>query len=179
TNAAVIDAEADALERHRPPHLVVDPVMGATSSAPLLEEDALHALHTPLLPLTAVNTPHLPAAELLLGCRIADLDSSAAAATALRALGAAAVLLKGGHLPGSGDVVDILVDAQGEQRTAHPRLQGEAHGTGCTLASAVAANLARGLPLREACRQATDYVHAALRAGSRPGRGDVLVLDHF
>jgi len=178
-NAAVIEAVADALERHRPPHLVVDPVMVATSGARLLEEDALHALRTRLLPLATAITPNLPEAELLLGRRIADLDAMAGAATALRALGAAAVLLKGGHLPGSGDVVDILVDAQGEQRTAHPRLQGEAHGTGCTLASAVAANLARGLPLREACRQATDYVHAALRAGPRPGRGDVLVLDHF
>ncbi|ADV26876.1 phosphomethylpyrimidine kinase [Pseudoxanthomonas suwonensis 11-1] len=177
--AGVIEAVARALERHRPPHLVVDPVMVATSGARLLEADALEALRTRLLPLATVITPNLPEAELLLGRPITDLDAMAEAAHALRTLGARAVLLKGGHLPGSGDVVDILVDAEGEQRTAHPRLQGEAHGTGCTLASAVAANLARGLSLRQACSDATDYVHAALRAGSRPGRGDVLVLDHF
>ncbi|WP_447731151.1 bifunctional hydroxymethylpyrimidine kinase/phosphomethylpyrimidine kinase [Pseudoxanthomonas suwonensis] len=178
-SAAVIEAVARSLERHRPRHVVVDPVMVATSGARLLEEDALHALRTRLLPLATVITPNLPEAELLLGRKIEDLQAMAQAADALRELGAAAVLLKGGHLPGGGDVVDILVDADGEQRTAHPRLQGEAHGTGCTLASAVAANLARGLALREACRHATDYVHEALRAGSRPGRGDVLVLDHF
>src|SRR5690606_22889293 len=140
-SAAVIEAVARSLERHRPRHVVVDPVMVATSGARLLEEDALHALRPRLLPLATVITPNLPEAELLLGRKIEDLQAMAQAADALRELGAAAVLLKGGHLPGGGDVVDILVDADGEQRTAHPRLQGEAHGTGCTLASAVAANL--------------------------------------
>ena len=178
-NATVIEAVARAIERHRPEHVVVDPVMVATSGARLLEADALQAMRTRLMPLATVITPNLPEAELLLGRRIENLEAMSASASALRALGAAAVLLKGGHLPGADDVVDVLADAQGEQRTAHPRLRGEAHGTGCTLASAVAANLARGLSLREACAHATDYVHAALRAASRPGRGDVLVLDHF
>ena len=117
--------------------------------------------------------------ELLLGWRIDSLAAMSQAATALRALGAPAVLLKGGHLAGPGEVVDILADADGEQRSAHPRLRLEAHGTGCTLASAVAANLARGLALRAACTAAADYVHAALRGGYRPGRGEVEVLDHF
>jgi hydroxymethylpyrimidine/phosphomethylpyrimidine kinase len=175
----VIDTVARALERHRPAHVVVDPVMVATSGARLLEEDALQALRARLLPLATVITPNLPEAELLLGCRIDDLGAMSAAASALRALGAPAVLLKGGHLAGPGEVVDILADAEGEQRTAHPRLRLDAHGTGCTLASAIAANLARGLALREACTAATDYVHAALRAGIRPGRGEVVVLDHF
>ncbi|KAF1692473.1 bifunctional hydroxymethylpyrimidine kinase/phosphomethylpyrimidine kinase [Pseudoxanthomonas koreensis] len=178
-SADVIEAVARALERHRPAHVVVDPVMVATSGARLLQEDALHALRTRLLPLATVLTPNLPEAELLLGWKIDDLAAMSAAAAALRALGAPAVLLKGGHLAGPGEVVDILADAEGEQRTAHPRLRLEAHGTGCTLASAIAANLARGLPLREACAAATGYVHAALLGGYRPGRGEVVVLDHF
>ncbi|KAF1693832.1 bifunctional hydroxymethylpyrimidine kinase/phosphomethylpyrimidine kinase [Pseudoxanthomonas daejeonensis] len=178
-SATVIDTVARALERHRPAHVVVDPVMVATSGARLLEADALDALRQRLLPLATVVTPNLPEAELLLGWRIDDLDAMSQAASALRALGAPAVLLKGGHLAGPGEVVDILADAQGEQRTAHPRLRVDAHGTGCTLASAVAANLARGLSLRDACTAAADYVHAALRSGYRPGLGEVLVLDHF
>ena len=109
----------------------------------------------------------------------AAIASWAAQIAALRALGAPAVLLKGGHLADGGAVVDILVDDQGEQRTTHPRLDLDAHGTGCTLASAVAANLARGLPLRAACAAAADYVHAALAGGYRPGRSAVVVLDHF
>ena len=178
-SAAVIDTVARALERHRPPHVVVDPVMVATSGARLLEADALDALRSRLLPLATVITPNLPEAELLLGHRIDDIEAMSQAAAALHALGAPAVLLKGGHLAGSGEVIDILVDGQGQQRTSHPRLGVDAHGTGCTLASAVAANLARGLPLRAACAAAADYVHAALASGYRPGRGEVVVLDHF
>ena len=178
-STAVIETVARALERHRPAQVVVDPVMIATSGARLLAEDALDALRTRLLPLATVITPNLPEAELLLGWRSDSLAAMSQAATALRALGAPAVLLKGGHLAGPGEVVDILADADGEQRTAHPRLRLEAHGTGCTLASAVAANLARGLALRAACTAAADYVHAALRGGYRPGRGEVDVLDHF
>ena len=178
-SAAVIETVARALERHRPPHVVVDPVMVATSGARLLQADALDALRTRLLPLATVITPNLPEAELLLGQRIDDAAAMAEAAAALRALGAPAVLLKGGHLAGGDAVIDILVDGQGEQRTAHRRLDVDAHGTGCTLASAVAANLARGLPLRAACTAAADYVHAALAGGYRPGRGEVVVLDHF
>ena len=178
-SAGVIETVARVLERHRPPHVVVDPVMIATSGARLLEEDALDALRTRLLPLATVITPNLPEAELLLGWKIGDLEAMSQAARALRSLGAPAALLKGGHLAGSGEVVDILADDEGEQRTAHPRLPLDAHGTGCTLASAVAANLARGMPLRAACAAATGYVHAALRGGYRPGRGEVVVLDHF
>ncbi|WP_374013480.1 bifunctional hydroxymethylpyrimidine kinase/phosphomethylpyrimidine kinase [Pseudoxanthomonas koreensis] len=178
-SAPVIETVARALQRHRPAQVVVDPVMVATSGARLLAEDALDALRTRLLPLATVLTPNLPEAELLLGTPITDLDGMTSAAAALRALGAPAVLLKGGHLPGTGEVVDILADAGGEQRSAHPRLRLDAHGTGCTLASAVAANLARGLHLRAACAAAVEYVHAALRGGYRPGRGEVVVLDHF
>jgi len=104
-----------------------------------------------------------------------------AAAADLLAAGARAVLLKGGHLEdGADEVVDLLAEQGGElHEFAHPRLPRDAHGTGCTLASAVAANLCRGMTVPGACAAATDYVHRALLAGYPPGRSDVLVLDHF
>ncbi|KRB08770.1 bifunctional hydroxymethylpyrimidine kinase/phosphomethylpyrimidine kinase [Lysobacter sp. Root690] len=180
--ADVIEAVADALEHYRPAHIVLDPVMVATSGARLLEPSALDALRTRLLPLASVITPNLPEAELLLGRAIADRAAMHGALDGLFALGARAVLLKGGHLPDSGDVADVvdLFAIPGEVREiAHPRLQLDAHGTGCTLASAVAANLCLGRTLADSCVAAADYVHDALRLGYRPGRSEVLVLDHF
>ncbi|QNP40329.1 bifunctional hydroxymethylpyrimidine kinase/phosphomethylpyrimidine kinase [Lysobacter solisilvae (ex Woo and Kim 2020)] len=177
--AEVIHAVADALERHAPRHVVLDPVMVATSGARLLEPAALDALRQRLLPLATVVTPNLPEAELLLGTPIATHDAMREASAALLRTGVRAVLLKGGHLADDGDVVDLLADANGMTTYRHPRFQLEAHGTGCTLASAVAANLCRGLALADACRAAGDYVHAALQSGYRPGRSDIVVLDHF
>ncbi|BAV97358.1 bifunctional hydroxymethylpyrimidine kinase/phosphomethylpyrimidine kinase [Lysobacter enzymogenes] len=178
--AEVIHAVADALEHYRPTWLVLDPVMVATSGARLLEPSALDALRTRLLPLASVVTPNLPEAELLIGAPIADRDAMRAALEGLFALGARTVLLKGGHLPGDGDVVDLFAAPGAAPREiAHPRLQVDAHGTGCTLASAVAANLCLGRSLEDACVAAADYVHLALRQGYRPGRSEVLVLDHF
>ncbi len=177
--AEVIAAVADALEAVRPATLVLDPVMVATSGAKLLEDNALHALRTRLLPLADVVTPNLPEAELLLGRSIPDAAAMRAAAADLLALGARAVFLKGGHLPGDGDVVDLYADASGMRETAHPRLALEAHGTGCTLASAIAARTAQGMALAPACVAASDYVHAALRGGYRPGCSGIVVLDHF
>jgi hydroxymethylpyrimidine/phosphomethylpyrimidine kinase len=179
--ADVIHAVADALEHWRPPHVVLDPVMVATSGAKLLADDALGAMRSRLLPLATVLTPNIPEAELLLGHAIGD---NAAADVALRELraagaGAGAVLLKGGHLDEGGDVIDRYADPVGELRFLHPRIAVEGHGTGCTLASAIAANLCRGLAPREACAAAADYVARALRGSYRPGRGDVSVLDHF
>ena len=176
-DASVIEAVADALERHRPRHVVLDPVMVATSGARLLREDALDALRTRLLPLATLITPNLPEAELLLGVSIGDHGAMRSAAAALRALGPA-VLLKGGHLPGDGDIVDLLVDGE-PREIVQPRLPLAAHGTGCTLASAVAARLCLGDALDAACIAASDYVHRALRLGYSPGKGDVRVLDHF
>lgn len=178
-NAEVIHAVADALQAHRPPHVVLDPVMVATSGARLLEADALDALRSRLLPMASVITPNLPEAELLLQCSIPDLDAMHEACTRLLASGAQAVLLKGGHLPGRGDVVDLLADSSGCTQLLHRRLDLEAHGTGCTLASAVAAGLCLGQGLSEACAHAADYVHRALSRGYRPGRGEIVVLDHF
>ena len=131
------------------------------------------------MPLATVVTPNLPEAELLLGRRIGDRAEMRAAAADLRALGADTVFLKGGHLQDDGDVTDLYADTENIADIAHPRLQLEAHGTGCTLASAIAANLCLGLALKEACFAASDYVHAALQRGYRPGRSNIVVLDHF
>ena len=177
--AEVIGTVVEALVRHRPDTVVVDPVMVATSGARLLENSALDAMRRQLLPLADVLTPNLPEAELLLGRAIPDALAMRDAARDLLALGARAVFLKGGHLPGEGDVIDLYADAEGVAETAHPRLALEAHGTGCTLASAIAARRAQGMTMKDACLAASDYVHAALRGGYRPGRSDILVLDHF
>ncbi len=186
-NAEVIHAVADALEQHRPAHVVLDPVMVSTSGARLLEASALDAMRTRLLPMASLVTPNLPEAELLIDREIGSVEAMHGAIDALRGLGARAVLLKGGHLPADAsreEVVDLFRndDVAGDVELhpiRHARLQLDAHGTGCTLASAVAANLCLHGDLRQACIAATDYVHAALRRGYRPGRGDVLVLDHF
>jgi hydroxymethylpyrimidine/phosphomethylpyrimidine kinase len=177
--ADVIHTVADALERWRPTHVVLDPVMVATSGAKLLADDALDAMRMRLLPLATVLTPNIPEAGLLLGRTIADGDAADVALRDLRSAGAAVVLLKGGHLDEGADVVDRLADGGGEIRFLHPRIAVEGHGTGCTLASAIAANLCLGMPPRAACAAATDYVARALRSGYRPGRGEVAVLDHY
>lgn len=178
-NAGVIATVVGSLAAHRPRHVVLDPVMVATSGARLLEADALDALRTRLLPMATVITPNLPEAELLLGRAIPDRAAMHAACRELLASGAPAVLLKGGHLPGEGPVVDLFADATGVREIVHERLRMNAHGTGCTLAAAIAAQLCLGRELGEACSAASDYVHAALRGAYRPGCGDVVVLDHF
>ena len=178
-SADVIHAVADALDAHRPPRLVVDPVMVATSGARLLEEDALDAMRSRLLPMADLLTPNIPEAELLLGRRIATAAEAEAALDALLAMGPRAVLLKGGHLDEGDEVIDRYADAEGRSAFRGPRMQVDGHGTGCTLASAIAANLCLGLDLPAACAAGVDYVRDALRLGSHPGRSDVLVLGHF
>ena len=178
-NAAVIHAVADALETHSPRFVVLDPVMVATSGAKLLEDDALDALKSRLFPLASIVTPNIPEAELLAGRRIGDAQAAERALEAMHALGAHAVLLKGGHLDEGARVVDRYDDGAIAAGFVHERLPLDAHGTGCTLASAIAANLCLGLSMPEAVREAGDYVERALRLGKRPGRSDVVVLDHF
>ena len=148
---------------------VMDPVMVATSGDRLQSEEALHALKTRLIPLATVITPNIPEAELLLGTRIADEADQRRSAQALLALGAEAVLVKGGHLTGE-TVTDILATASGVVAMTGERIAStNTHGTGCTLASAIAAGLAQGMPLADAVRRARAYVASAIRAA--PGLG--------
>ena len=178
-SASVIHVVADALETHAPAHLVVDPVMVATSGARLLEPDALDAMRVRLLPGASLVTPNIPEAELLLGRRIASAADAEHALDALLAMGARAVLLKGGHLDEGDDVIDRYADAETRREFRSPRLQVDGHGTGCTLASAIAANLCLGMAMPAACAAGVAYIRDALRLGTRPGRSDVLVLGHF
>jgi hydroxymethylpyrimidine/phosphomethylpyrimidine kinase len=178
-DAGIVHAVADALARHRPRWIVLDPVMVATSGARLLDADAVNALRTRLLPLASLVTPNIPEAEALLGHAIADGQAADAALAELLDLGANAALLKGGHLSEGGDVHDRYADRDGRANFRHPRLSIRAQGTGCTLAAAVTANLCAGATLLKTCEAATDYVRGALEHAYRPARGETAILDHF
>ncbi len=149
--------------------LVVDPVMAATTGRDLLAPDALETMKRRLLPLATIITPNVLEAERLTGLRIVDRAGMRAAAQALLAFGPAAVLVKGGHLPGT-TVLDLLVTREGEAAFEAPRIATRhTHGTGCTLASAIAAGLAQGMALADSVRRAHAYVRAAI--ASAPGFG--------
>src|SRR5712691_7867616 len=169
-DASVIETVAAVLAERAPDvPLIVDPVMVAKGGAPLIEPGAIEALKALLIPHAAVLTPNLPEAEILCGRTIASLAAMKNAAEALLALGCRAVLLKGGHLPGE-TVYDVLVTASGWREWAGPRIDSRhTHGTGCTLASAIAARLAQGLTVELAVEQARDYVRRAI--ASAPGYG--------
>ena len=160
---AVMETDASGIP------VVVDPVMVAKGGASLLDSAAIGTLRDRLLPLAYVITPNIPEAETLLGRAIDTLDDMKSAAEKLKAMGPAAVVLKGGHMKGSA-LSDVLLDADGfhifeTQRvaTAHT------HGTGCTLASSIATGIAQGMTLPEAVGRAQAYVVAAIK--SAPGFG--------
>lgn len=171
-SAAVIDAVADVLDTiDRDMPLVVDPVMVAKGGARLLDGDAIATLKRRLLVRATLVTPNLPEAEALSGLEIRDANDMAHAARALLTLGADAVLLKGGHLE-SDTVTDILATADGLQTFHADRIQTTStHGTGCTLASAIATGLAQKLDISEAVRRARDYVRKALATAPGYGQG--------
>jgi hydroxymethylpyrimidine/phosphomethylpyrimidine kinase len=168
-----IEAVVEGLARHQATMIVVDPVMVATSGDRLLAAAAVDALRTTLMPRATVITPNLPEAAALLDRPLArDEPEMEAQARALLSLGAQAVLLKGGHGT-SADSVDLLVDANGVTRFSAKRIATKnTHGTGCTLSSAIAAGLAKGLALRDSVREAKDYVTAAI------GGADALRIGH-
>jgi hydroxymethylpyrimidine/phosphomethylpyrimidine kinase len=171
-SAEVIETVADVL-RGRALPLVLDPVMVAKGGARLLDPAALNALRA-LIPLATLLTPNIPEAEALLGHSIHD---PAQASVELLALGAQAVLLKGGHAEGP-VVRDILATTAGLVVLDMPRIETRhTHGTGCTLASAIAAGLSQGMPLELAVRRARDYVQAAIMAAPGFGAGHG-PLDH-
>jgi hydroxymethylpyrimidine/phosphomethylpyrimidine kinase len=162
--ADTANAVADGLLRYRPRHIVLDPVMVATSGHPLLAPDAIATIRERLLPMASVVTPNLPEAALLLGTAVPqDLAGMRDAAQALHRRGAQAVLLKGGHLSGpSSD--DLLWDGKVERVMSAPRLPTRStHGTGCTLSSAITALLPRLGDLGAAVAKAKAYVTDALR----------------
>jgi hydroxymethylpyrimidine/phosphomethylpyrimidine kinase len=166
-NAAAIGAVAAGLDRHRARNVVLDPVMVASTGADLLRADAMDALRK-LIGRIGVFTPNLFEAAALLEVTMArDEAEMRVQAEKLRALGAEAVLMKGGHAGGK-ESIDLLVDANGCERFAAPRIATKnTHGTGCTLSSAIAAGLAKRLALQDAVREAKAYVTAAIAAADR------------
>jgi hydroxymethylpyrimidine/phosphomethylpyrimidine kinase len=156
---------------------VVDPVMVAKGGAPLLADQAIEAVRALMIPRAALLTPNAPEAAALTGLTVETTDDLRRAGEALLALGARAVLMKGGHVAGE-RVVDLLITPHGETAFEGERIDTRhTHGTGCTLASACATGLAQGLTLTEAVARAWNYVHEAmLRApGFGAGHGP---LDH-
>ncbi len=181
--AEVVGAVAALAAAGRLPNLVVDPVMVASSGARLLEPSAEQAYVTQLLPHTRVLTPNLHEAQVLLGRTIGTLAEQGEAARALGELGPALVLVKGGHAVADAgdDAVDVLWDGARLLRLTTPRVPGSNdHGTGCSLASAIAAGLAGGEDAVDAVRAAKAYVTRSLRGGAawRLGAGHG-PLDHF
>jgi hydroxymethylpyrimidine/phosphomethylpyrimidine kinase len=170
----VVAVVADALRRHHLPHVVLDPVMVATSGDRLMADETVQVLVRELFPLATVVTPNLDEAALLLGRPIPGIEALDDAARALLALGAPAVLLKGGHLPGD-EVVDVLaLPDRTLQHLRSPRIATHnGHGTGCTLSSAIAAYLALDQALPEAVALARAYILGAIQAGAavRTGHG--------
>jgi hydroxymethylpyrimidine/phosphomethylpyrimidine kinase len=174
TNARAV---AHWLRDHRLPNVVVDPVLAASSGSRLLAAGALSTLRRELLPLARVLTPNVPEAEALLGRPIRNVAEMRAAAHDLRALGPHAVLIKGGHLDGA-PLRDYFVDDEGELEFRHRRRNYAVRGTGCSLASAIAAGLAQGLPLRVAVEHAERYLQSAFASARRYGRGPLRTLQH-
>ena len=168
----VIEAVAAALQRAKSKQpRVVDPVMVATSGDSLLKANAVDALRAKLILGARVLTPNLPEAEVLTGRRIRTLADMDAAVPSLRGLGAEAVVLKGGHV--EGDLVrDLLIQPDGVTAFDSPRIHGRAtHGTGCTLASAIATGIGQGLTLEHAVARARAYVREAMRTAPGLGAG--------
>ena len=169
-NQAIIETVAEAIE-DEDAYVVLDPVMVATSGDKLLEDGAIKALKEKLIPLCDVITPNVPEAEILTGMKIEDVDDLGKAGAKLLDMGAYAAVMKGGHLEGK-MVVDVLVSDDENAMMTAPRIRSKhTHGTGCTLASAIAANMALGVPLDEAVNTAREFVFEAIRSAPKLGQG--------
>ncbi len=169
-SSAIIEAVAEAIEKHAIRNLVVDPVMVAKGGARLLRDEAIDALRTRLLPLAALITPNLPEAEVLLGRAIRTLDERRAAARDLMALGPRSVVVKGGHA--DDDATDVYVD--GAQMVELPQKRiatHNTHGSGCAFSAAIAAGLAKGREPLAAVREAKEFISGAIEFSLELGHG--------
>jgi hydroxymethylpyrimidine/phosphomethylpyrimidine kinase len=176
--AELVEAVADAITHLDLANYVLDPVMVATSGDRLLVPEAERRIAERLVPLATLVTPNLDEARILVEDEVRTVEQMERAARALVKMGAAAALVKGGHLEAT-EVVDVLATGDGVRRFAHPKLETTStHGTGCTLSAAVAAGLALGRPLERAVADALDFVHRAMAAAPGLGRGHG-PLNHF
>ena len=170
-SAAIVRATAAAIRETDLPNLVVDPVFVSKHGDPLLQEDAITAMRDELLPLAVLITPNLPETSGLLGRTVELRDEMEPAARDLLDLGATAVLVKGGHLPGE-VAADLLMDADGSRWLEARRIDTpHTHGTGCTLSAAITAELARGASLVDAVERGKAFVTRAIEHGLALGSG--------
>ena len=177
SSAALIDVIADALQRYHARHIVLDPVMVATSGSRLMADGAASALQSRLFPLAEVVTPNIPEAEALSGMTIHTKEEMQQAARIIAEHTGGAVLVKGGHLTDTAD--DLLLQGEDNLWLTGERVETHnTHGTGCTLSSAIASNLALGYSLADSVARAKAYITAALKAGLDLGRGNG-PLDHM
>ena len=177
-NLAIVEAVAAAIDDLGIPWLVVDPVMIATSGDRLMNDDAVAAMKTDLLRRAFLVTPNIPEAEALAGMPIATEDARREAARRILGFGPTTVIIKGGHFP-SPDIVDLMYDGGQFVEFRTERVAGRStHGTGCTFAAAVTAQLALGSPLEAAVPLAQQYVAGAIRAAPNLGQGHG-PMDHF
>lgn len=169
-NASIIQAVATKLEDSRIPYVVVDPVMVATSGDPLLEKQAEILMKEKMMPVATLVTPNLPEAEVLADMKIRTNDDIHKACLAIKDLGCRAVLIKGGH--GTDDAVDWLYDGESFSSFSARRIESNnTHGTGCTYSAAIAANLGKGLSLKEAIRSAKKFVTLGIEHSFSLGKG--------
>ncbi len=178
SSSAIIEAVVEKVKEYGLTNLVVDPVMVAKSGGRLLQEDAVEALKTLLVPAAAVVTPNAPEAEALTGRPVASVDDARDAAMQIVDMGARAAVVKGGHME-DGPASDVFYDGSDLRVFTSPRVPTTStHGTGCTFAAAIAAGLASGMPLKDAVSQAKRYVTAAIREAFPMGGGHG-PLNHF
>ncbi len=174
-SAALIRTVAEFLKGHQTAPLVVDPVMISTSGARLLEPGAIKLLQAKLLPLATLVTPNLQEAEVLTGMRLRTVEDLRSAAKALYQRYRCAALVKGGHLRGLRQAMDIFYDGQEELLLSAPFLKGvKTHGTGCTYSAAITGFLASGVSLSEAVQNAKEYVTQAIAQHQSIGSHTVL-----
>jgi hydroxymethylpyrimidine/phosphomethylpyrimidine kinase len=166
----IIEAIADRIEKYQLKNIVLDPVMISTSGKPLFQESAMQLLITKLLPLATVITPNLNEAEYITGTRITTKEDMKAAAKAISSYYRSNLLIKGGHLADCSD--DLLYCGDDYFWFEQVRIpNSNTHGTGCTLSSAIACNLANGLPVKESIAKAKAYITGAISAGLKLGKG--------
>lgn len=178
SSAAIIEAVAEELRRYDVKNYVLDPVMVSESGHALLQPDAVNVLVKSLLPMALIATPNRYEAEALTGLTVENEQQMEAAACRIHEMGAKFALIKGGHMSGD-EAVDLLFDGNAVTRFSAPRIDTvNTHGTGCTYAAAIAANLAKGQTVQDAVEAAKEYVTGAIQNGFDLG-GGAGPLNHF
>lgn len=166
-----MEAVADKMKQYNPPNIVIDPVMYAKNGSPLMDMEAIDILIDKIIPLADVLTPNIPEAEKIVGMKIASVKDMEMAAGQIGAMGAKAVVVKGGHA--SGNALDVLFDGKEFYHFETARINTKnTHGTGCTFSSAIASQLAKGICVQEAVGKAKAYVTTAIKHSLSIGKGN-------